>query len=122
MVQSKTSYKYGAGRKPDNEEMEEELFGLIVELRSRHLRVSRRMIRMQAKSLSSDDGFMASRGWLDRFMKRHSLSLRRKTTISQSVPSDVIPKLVSFVLHLRSMQVRHNYSTDSIFAMDETAC
>ena len=112
----------GAGRKPDNVEMEEELFGWIVELRSRHLRVSRRMIRMQAKSLTSDDGFKASRGWLDRFMKRHSLSLRRKTTISQSVPSDVIPKLVSYVLHLRTMQVRHKYSTDSIFAMDKTAC
>ena len=34
----------GAGRKPDNVEMEEELFEWIVELRSRHLGVSRRMI------------------------------------------------------------------------------
>ena len=111
----------GAGRKPDNVEMEEELFGWIAELRPRHLRVSRRMIRVQTKLLSSDDSFKASRGWLDHFMKRHSLSLRRKTTISQSVPCDVIPKLVSFVLHLRSMQVRHKYLTDSIFTMDETA-
>lgn len=55
-------------------------------------------------------------------MKRHSLSLRQKTTISQAVPFDVIPKLVNFVLHLRSLQIRHKYPTDSIFAMDKTAC
>ena len=42
----------GAGRKPDNTEMEEELLEWIVELRSRHLRVSRRMIQTQAKLLS----------------------------------------------------------------------
>ena len=112
----------GAGRKPNDVEMEEELFEWIVDLRSRHLCVSRRMIQMQAKTLSTDDGFKVSRGWLQRFMKRHDLSLRRKTTISQAVPSDVIPKLVSFVLHLRSLQVRHKYPTNSIFAMDETAC
>ena len=110
------------GRKPDETEMEEELFEWIVELCSHPLRVSRRMIQTQAKLLSSSDSFKASCGWLSRFMKRYSLSLRRKTTISQSVPSDVIPKLVSFVLHLRALQVRHKYSTDSIYAMDETAC
>ena len=112
----------GAGRKPKDPEMEEELFQWILELRSRHLRVSRRMIRLQARSLSPDDEFKASRGWLYRFMKRHDLSLRRKTTVSQSVPSDVIPKLVSFILHLRSLKTKHVYPTDSIYAMDETAC
>ena len=112
----------GAGRKPRDPEMEEELFQWIVERRSRHLRVSRRMIRLQARTLSPDDEFKASRGWLQRFMKRHDLSLRRKTTVSQSVPSDVIPKLVSFILHLRLLQTSRVYSTDSIFAMDETAC
>ena len=54
----------GAGRKPNDVEMEEELFEWIVDLRSRHLRVSRRMIQMQAKTLSTDDSFKASRGWL----------------------------------------------------------
>ena len=80
------------------------------------------MIRLQAKALSSDDNFKASRGWLHHFMKRHNPLLRRKTTVSQSVPSDVILKLVSFILCLRSLQTSHVYPTDSIFAMDETAC
>ena len=44
--------------------MEEELFEWIVELRFHHLCVSRRMIQQQAKMLSSDDDFKASRGWL----------------------------------------------------------
>ena len=112
----------GAGRKPNDVQMEEELFEWIVDLHSCHLHVSRQTIRMQAKTLSTDDDFKASRGWLGRFMKRYALSLRRKTTVSQAVPSDVIPKLVSFVLRLWSLQVRHKYPTSSIFAMDEIAC
>ena len=80
----------GARRKPSDVEMEEALFEWIVDLRSHHLCVSCRMIRMQAKMLCTDNGFKASHGWLERFIKRHALSLRRKTTISQAVPSDVI--------------------------------
>ena len=80
------------------------------------------MIRVQAKALSTVDSFKASLGWLCRFLKRHSLSLRRKTTICQSVPSDCIPKMVSFIIRLRTLQIRNKYQYDSIFAMDETAC
>ena len=58
----------GAGRRPKDTEMEEELFEWIVELRSRHIRVSRWMIRMQARTLSSDKDFKASLGWLSRFL------------------------------------------------------
>ncbi len=52
--------------------MEDDLFDWVVKLRGRHLRVSRQMIRTQAKALSGNEEFKASRGWLDRFMKRHS--------------------------------------------------
>ena len=41
---------HGAGRKALDLEMEEELFSWIIELRSRNLRVSRKMIRQQARS------------------------------------------------------------------------
>ncbi len=119
---SKRKRMQGAGRKPSDTEMEDNLFDWVVELRDRHLRVSRQMTRTQAKALSGNDEFKASRGWLDRFMKRHSLSLRRKTTVCQTVPSDSIPKLVSFILHLRSLRIRHQYATNCIYAMDETPC
>ena len=55
-------------------------------------------------------------------MKRHGLSLRRKTTVCQSTPADCIPKLVSFISHLRKQQIRYGYQNGAIFAMDETAC
>ena len=83
----------GGGRKPMDESMEEELFQWIVDLRTRHLRVSRRMIREQAKILGTKAGFRASKGWLQLFMRRKSLSLRRKTTVCQRTPADIIHKL-----------------------------
>ena len=119
---SKRKRLQGAGRKALDGEMEEALFDWIIELRGRNLRVSRAMICVQARALSGNADFKASRGWLDRFMKRHSLSLRRKTTVCQKVPADCIPKLVSFIRHLRTLQNCNKYQHHCIFAMDKTAC
>ena len=44
----------GVGRKPNDLEMEEELFEWIIGLHCCHLRISQQVIRMQAKTLSSD--------------------------------------------------------------------
>ncbi len=89
------------------------------------------MITEKAKSLYASDEsqsthgqgviFKASRGWLRRFMKRHGLSLRRKTTVCQATPADCIPKLVSFVMHLRQLQSQEGYGVEHMYAMDETA-
>ena len=43
-------------------DMEDVLFSWILEMRSCHLRVSRKMIRQQARSLSSAKDFHASTG------------------------------------------------------------
>ena len=96
----------GGGRKALDEEMEEQLFDWILEMRGRNLRVSRRMIQDKARELvTTMERFVASRGWLDLFMKRHGLSLRRKTTVCQSTPTDYIPKIVSFICHLCWMEM-----------------
>lgn len=55
-------------------------------------------------------------------MDRRGLSLRRKTTVCQKPPADSIPKLISFIKHLRTLQMKHTYQPQQIFAMDETAC
>ncbi len=114
----------GAGRKPLDESTEEILFvnEWIVELRSRNLRVSRSMIMRQAKTLSSDETFKACIGWLNRFMTRKGLSLRRRTTVSQNPPSACIQKLVDFVIRLRKLRLSQTFAHNDIFAMDETAC
>uniref|UniRef100_A0A1X7UMU3 HTH CENPB-type domain-containing protein n=1 Tax=Amphimedon queenslandica TaxID=400682 RepID=A0A1X7UMU3_AMPQE len=114
----------GGGRKALYPDMEEVLLDWIVDVRSKHLRVSRQMIVDRAKGLSRDSApeFKASRGWLGRFMKRKGLSLRRKTTVCQTVPADCIPKLISFILHIRKLQQLHQFRPGDIFAMDETAC
>lgn len=112
----------GAGRKVKDEDMEETLLNWVLEMRDQNLRVSRRMLQVQAKVFASKGSFKASKGWLDKFLKRNGLSLRRKTTVCQSPPSDCIPKLVSFITHLRSIQRHREFPQSCIFAMDETAC
>uniref|UniRef100_A0A3B3BNU9 HTH CENPB-type domain-containing protein n=1 Tax=Oryzias melastigma TaxID=30732 RepID=A0A3B3BNU9_ORYME len=87
----------GGGAKKASDELEELLLTWIVEQRRKGARVSRKMIRTKAKRIFDteiDDSskrketFTASAGRLDKFMKRHHLSLRRKTTV---VCFDLIP-------------------------------
>ena len=70
------------------------------------LRVSRKLIRFKAKSIYDEQcgeneelkaGFVASDGWLMKFMNRNSLSLRRRTTTAQKDPSNLASKLVAYV-------------------------
>ena len=66
--------------------------------------------------------YLQGKSWLAGKIHEAILSLRRKTTICQKVPADCIPKLVSFITHLRQMQTQHKYTPRNMFAMDKTAC
>ena len=93
----------------------------IEDQRSRHLRVTRTTIQKKALDLcGGDDGFSASRGWLENFLRRNGFSLRRRTTVSQRLPQDFIPKVSSFILHVRKLRLVKNYQLSSIGNMDET--
>ena len=125
---SKKEKLEGGGRKPMDEGMEEELFEWIQGRRSRGLRVSRTLIMRKAKYIydercdaSERDLFVASRGWLEKFMRQNRLSLRRRTTVAQHDPARVIDKLISYVLHVRRLTSKHKYLASNIIAMDETA-
>lgn len=72
------------------------------------------------KEGESSENFMARSGWLRGFMKRYGLSLRRKTSIAQKDPDQLIDKLVAFVLHVRRLSMKHPYKAADIIAMDET--
>lgn len=64
---------------------------------------------------------MASRGWLELFMKRHSMSLRRRTTVSQRLPSDLLPfKVTAFIVNTRRLRILKQYPLSLMGNMDET--
>jgi len=63
-------------------------------------------IRKKAKEVAKvlnipNQEFKANRGWVDRFMKRAGLSLRRRTTMCQKFPVDFEKKtsIISAVCH-----------------------
>ena len=53
-------------------------------------------------------------------MIRYHLSLCRRTTVSQRLPSDLIPKVISFIMKTRKLLVQNGYSLSAIGNMDET--
>ena len=66
------------------------------------------------------ESFKASSHWLNRFMKRYKLSLRRRTKISQKLPNqteELLENFYQFVTHLR---IRKSIDLCNIFNMDET--
>ncbi len=59
-------------------------------------------------------------GWLEKFLKSNSFSLRRRTTVSLRLPQDLIPKDSSFIIHVRKLGMSTRYQLPSIGNMDET--
>ncbi|PFX15674.1 Pogo transposable element with KRAB domain [Stylophora pistillata] len=119
----------GGGRKPLSAKLEELLLEWIEKGRARGLRVSCKLIMKKAEAtyhdmtennLVDNDDFKASRGWLENFMKRNRLSLRRKTYVPQEDPERMVAKLKSCVIQVRRLQEKHKYKPSDISAMDET--
>ena len=91
------------------------------------LHVSRKMITWKTKSIFNrknnnpaiKDSFVASRGWCEKFMRRHRFSLRRKTTTAQKDSSYMVDRIAAYVMHVRRIQKQFNFH-DADIAMDET--
>ena len=121
LVPAKSQRLPGGRRKAHAPDMEEELIAWIDSQRSGHLRVTRSSIQRKALELYHGEGdFSASRGWIEKFLKRNGFSLRRRTTVSQRLPQDLIPKVSSFVLRVRKLRLQHQYALSAIGNMDET--
>ena len=75
-----------------------------------------------AKRLCSETNpeFIASSGWLDKFMRRHQLSLRSRTSMSQKLPADLEEKVSSFHKFVKDQRVEDEYEDKFIVNMDET--
>ena len=120
----------GGGRKIGNVDLESDLLEWIHELSANMLRVSRKLITRKAKVIHDEinegdpavkESFVASRGWLEEFMKRNGLSFRRRATVAQKNPSVMVDKLVTYVAQIRRLSRNFNYHPSSIIVTDETA-
>ena len=58
--------------------------------------VSGLLLCLKAKELSDDPSFKASRGWYEKWKRRHSVSMRTKTTLAQRLPADLEENIVQF--------------------------
>ena len=78
------------------------------------------MLRLKAKELSEDPSFKASRGWYEKWKRRHSVSMRTKTTLAQRLPADLEENIVQFHRFVIAARGRADYPLSHIYNMDET--
>ncbi len=81
--------------------MDRKALEFLLERRKNRLPVTGDIIREKANEVTRARNiqthmFKASRGWVDRFMRRNGLFLQQCTTICQKFPTDFEEKLVNF--------------------------
>ena len=77
--------------------------------------VSGLILRLKAKEFSEDSEFKASLGWYQKWKRRHSVSLRTKTTLAQRLPEDLEQQTVKFHRFVITSRQRQGYSLSRIF-------
>ena len=82
--------------------------------------VSGLMLRLKAKELSEDPSVKASRGWYEKWKRRHSVSMRMKTTLAQRLPADLEENIVRFHRFVIAARRLADYPLSHIYDMDET--
>lgn len=106
-------------------EIEDCLFNWIIEQRNNGMPVSQNAIRIKAIRIARTQNvpreqFKASMGWCKKFMQRFGLSLRRRTTIAQKLPSDYTDKLIEYQKYVINLRKEHKYVFGAIGNADET--
>ena len=66
------------------------------------------------------DGFVASDKWVQRWKKRHGISTRRSTSISQKVPGDFRDLLFNYRRAALLLRRQHDYPLNCVMNMDQT--
>ena len=95
-------------------------FGNLLTLFCIGIAVSGLMLRLKAKEFSKDPEFKVSLGWYQKWKRRHSVSLRTKTTLTQRLPEDLEQQTVKCHRFVITSPQHHGYSLSRIFNMDET--
>jgi Tc5 transposase DNA-binding domain len=130
--ENKKKKRVGApGRKAFYPEAEDLLYSWIIEQRRKGLAVNYISARLQMCKIlkepaiqvlypAGEHEFQGSLSWINSFMNRFNLSLRRRTKISQKLPEDTEQKLEEFRRFVIRLRVKFNFDLNSIFNMDET--
>jgi len=89
------------------------------------------MVVKKAKKLAKTDemkqfyptiqDFKFSNKWLDGFIGRHNLSNRKRTTISQQLPEDLIEKQHAFLSFILYRRIQYDYPLNLIANLDKTS-
>ncbi len=118
------------GKPPKYPILEAALVEWVKERRSNQQAVSRNMIQVKAKTLAQQSQWQAtcpdvqsfafSNKWLDGLMSHNNLSNRRRTTIAQHLPSNLVEKQQEFLAFITYRRIQHDYPLAFIGNMDET--
>jgi len=126
-----TSKRIGSGRKAFFPEAEKRLYDWVVQQRKQGLAVSYAILRSKMLEILQEvdmlelygdlaEEFKTSHRWLVGFLRRYKLALRRRTRISQKLPSktqELLENFHKFIIHLR---LEKSYELENILNMDET--
>ncbi|KAJ8412579.1 hypothetical protein AAFF_G00129150 [Aldrovandia affinis] len=86
----------------------------VTEKRNDGMPITRAVIQLKALEIAKDlnippTEFKASFGWCRRMMRRNGLSLRRRTSLAQRLPSDFREKLLSYQRYVIKLRKKHSY-------------
>uniref|UniRef100_A0A803JQY6 HTH CENPB-type domain-containing protein n=1 Tax=Xenopus tropicalis TaxID=8364 RepID=A0A803JQY6_XENTR len=117
--------KYGSGRQPIFSELEDLICEWVVDRRAKALVVNRAQIQEFALAMAphfdiAHEDFKASQHWLDNFLQRSELSLRRSTTLFRLEDAQVIKRALAFKSFIDDIKLS-KYNLSNMIAMDETA-
>ena len=127
---SKTSSRFrvsGGGRKMPSDALDKRLNEWYDEQYEDRNAISRRQMSHSSRGAPQVNDhpeveiFKLSKGWLDRFLGRHKLVLRRTTTVSQKPPDDYVDKVCGFILYVRKVINDEGIKENAEYGMDETA-
>lgn len=122
---SATRKKFTGPQKGRYPEVEQEVCDFVRRERNKGFAVTADHIRVKALEAAARLGiarslFRASRGWVDRMMRRNGFSLRRRTTMCQKLPTDFEEKLTKFQRYVLDLRRKTDYALGQIGNADET--
>ena len=99
-----------------DKDFDENLIIWVREPRQKKLHINRTMIQKESLTLSINENFKASNGWLEKLLC-HNLFSRRPTTTCQKELKEYAEKIVDYFLFVE--QTRRTYNYTYIYAADE---